>query len=362
MDGVRSTRPVGMAVVNAVDANEASTVPRRPSASVPIDGPYRLIHAAAANSQTGTLEQDESQSDQTYATAAGPRSRWSALAATAVLLPVLILPMRYYWNSQSEAPLVSSANSRGGSVSLAPTSTVAAPVTEPAVDPALDLMLQQFTAAKAVPHGIVIKDLKTGTMSASSPEHVFTSASLYKLFVAHGIYKQIDNGGLTLGTPVRGTGRNVGDCLRIMINVSDNACGRALGTILGWGKQDAVLRDLGFKHTSLADPLQTSAGDVALLLERLYKGSLLSPSSSDHFMTFLKEQRVNNRLPAGLPAGTAIAHKTGDLDGYVHDAGIVFGPKTDYLVVVASGRWQRPAEAPAGFGDLSARLYAHFNQ
>jgi beta-lactamase class A len=79
-------------------------------------------------------------------------------------------------------------------------------------------------------------------------------------------------------------------------------------------------------------------------------------------MDLLKDQRVNNRLPQGLPGGTVIAHKTGDLDGVVHDAGIVYGPKTNYLVVVTSGPWNAPGNAPAMFADLSRQLWNYFEQ
>ncbi len=147
-----------------------------------------------------------------------------------------------------------------------------------------------------------------------------------------------------------------------MINISDNQCGRALGTILGWGKQNAGLASAGYTATSLADPQRTSAADAARLLERLYSGTLASPSMSKRFMAELKDQRVRDRLPTGLPVDGIMAHKTGDLDGYVHDAGIVFGPKTDYLVVVMSGPHRAPETAKPAFGQLNARLWAHFQQ
>jgi beta-lactamase class A len=179
--------------------------------------------------------------------------------------------------------------------------------------------------------------------------------------VAQRIYQRIDLGQLSYGQPAGGgTGKNIQDCLRVMINVSDNGCGRALGGILGWGSQDQALAVEGYKETSLATPQKTSAEDIAVLLERLQGGTLVSPASSDQFMTLLKDQRVNNRLPVGLPAGTVIAHKTGDLDGVVHDAGIVYGPKTNYLVVVTSGSWNTPGVAPDMFADLSRQLWNYF--
>lgn len=227
----------------------------------------------------------------------------------------------------------------------------------------LQQLLDAFAAGQSDKFGIVVKDLKTGATATINPNRQLISASLYKMFVAQQIYRMADTGQISYGDPAGGgTGRNIEDCLRIMINVSDNGCGRALGKILGWGSQNEALKTAGYTNTNLASPQKTSAQDVATMLERLYKGTLNSPNSNQRYMDLLKGQRVNNRLPMGLPQGTLIAHKTGDLDGYVHDAGIVYGPKTEYLVVVTSGQWARPGEAPAKFADLSARLWGFFQK
>lgn len=246
--------------------------------------------------------------------------------------------------------------------SLAPTPAQAAPVVAPTPQKTgLQQILDSFVATNGDMFGIVVKDMKTGETAAINPDRQIMSASLYKLFVAQRIYQRIDLAELGYSNASgSGTGRNIDQCLTIMINVSDNGCGRALGAILGWGHQDQALELEGYKQTTLASPQQTSAGDVAKLFTRLYEGTLVSANSSEHFMHLLKDQRVNNRLPKGLPAGTVIAHKTGDLDGVVHDAGIVYGPKTNYLVVVTSGPWRTPGNAPGMFADLSRQLWNYF--
>jgi beta-lactamase class A len=232
-----------------------------------------------------------------------------------------------------------------------------------AEDRALVQTVSQFVASAGAPTFIVVKDLKTGAVSTNASDTPLTSASLYKLFVAHGIYSMIDNGKLKLTDRVPGTSSSVNECLTAMITVSDNTCGEALQAVLGVEQYDTALHQYGFSHTSFgASPNATSAGDVALLLERLYNGTLLGPSSSEQFLGLLKAQRVNNRLPQGLPAGTTIAHKTGDLGNFTHDAGIVYGPKTNYLVVLMSGPWNNVNAAPAKFAELSQKLYAQLNQ
>lgn len=259
-------------------------------------------------------------------------------------------------NTKTTNPAASTAPS------LAPTPAAAAPavVAQQNQEAALQQLLTAFAASHGNHYNIVVKDLKTGATAGVNPTTSMESASLYKLFVADRIYNLIDTGKLSYGGSAGGgSGRNVQGCLTVMINISDNTCGHALGDIVGWGNQNTALANLGFTGTNLAGTYpQTSPHDVALLLERVYNGTLNSPNSNTDFLNLLKDQRVNNRLPQGLPAGTIIAHKTGDLDGYMHDAGIVYGPKTDYIVAVMGA----PGANPADFATLSQQLWNYFAQ
>ncbi|HEY6736986.1 MAG TPA: serine hydrolase [Candidatus Saccharimonadia bacterium] len=228
---------------------------------------------------------------------------------------------------------------------------------------ALQHLLDQFAAQNAGMFSLYVKDLRTGQTASVAADRVMTSASLYKLFVAQRTLERVDLRQWQLGDAASdGTGRTIDGCLNLMVTVSDNDCGRALGGKLGWGAQNQALAVEGYHDSDLASPQKTSARDVATLFEKLYQGTLLSQRSTDQFMNLLKNQQVNNRLPQGLPAGTVIAHKTGDLDGYVHDAGIVYGPKTNYLVVMMSGSWSQPGNAAAQFSKLSAQLWNYFEQ
>ncbi len=217
--------------------------------------------------------------------------------------------------------------------------------------------LNQFVLTQNTPYGIVVINLKNGETSSINPDQQFTSASFYKLFVAQGILDRVDKGQLNL-TQKTSTGQSVDDCLRVMINISDNNCGQALGEIVGWQTHDAALHELGFTNTSLSgNDLHTTAEDAATFFKKLYAGQLLSQAGTGKLLGYLKEQKVNNRLPLGLPGGTTFAHKTGDLDGLMHDGGIVYGPKTDYVIVAMSGPWQHDTDSFAQFANLSSRVY-----
>jgi beta-lactamase class A len=291
-----------------------------------------------------------------------PSVRWGRPAIAFGLVATALVASTVTVRAIAAPPTVTAHAETAAPAAVAPTPAVKAPVVAPTPQKTgLQQILDDFVAANGSHFEVVVKDLKTGETATINPDQSMTSASLYKLFVAQRIYQRIDLGELDYGKAAGGgSGRTVDGCLTVMINISDNTCGRALGGILGWGAENQALKAEGYTGTSLTTPQQTSARDVSMLFERLYKGTLVSPNSSQKFMGLLKDQRVNNRLPQGLPGGTVIAHKTGDLDGVVHDAGIVYGPKTDYLVTVMSGPWSMPGNSPAMFADLSSKLWNYF--
>ncbi len=241
----------------------------------------------------------------------------------------------------------------------------ALPVRSVAVEQAgLQQLLNQFVGGQHDGQfAIVVQDLHTGATASIDPDRSMESASLYKLFVAEQIYHMIDAKTLSYSTATGGgSNATIGTCLNRMITLSDNTCGLVLGNLLDWGEQNPALNAQGFTETDLTTPQQTSARDVATLFERLYDNTLDSPDSNTAFLGLLKNQLINDRLPQGLPAGTVIAHKTGNLDNMVHDAGIVYGLRADYVVVVMSGPWAQPGNAPAQFASLSQQLWQYIEQ
>jgi beta-lactamase class A len=55
-------------------------------------------------------------------------------------------------------------------------------------------------------------------------------------------------------------------------------------------------------------------------------------------LELLASETLADRLPALLPEGTQVAHKTADCSNATHDAHIVYSPAADYLIVVLSDR------------------------
>ncbi|MDK2899345.1 MAG: beta-lactamase class [Patescibacteria group bacterium] len=222
--------------------------------------------------------------------------------------------------------------------------------------------------------GAVIIDLSNNATATINADQEFVTASIYKLFVAYGIYHKIDAGMLSLDKIINSNGayRTINQCLDLMITISDNSCGYSLGKLYGWAELDTLLAYNGYISTmtnnydaydNLTVDKHTTANDVALLLQRLYNGDLLSKSSTDNFIGLLKASKLNNWLPSGLPENTVIAHKVGTLYGYVHDAGIIYGTKKDIVVVLLTGQWNIPATEPLPvFITLANKVWGYMNE
>ena len=68
----------------------------------------------------------------------------------------------------------------------------------------------------------------------------------------------------------------------------------------------------------------SSPDDMSRLLEMIYRGEILSPSSTEAVMDILKRQQSSARIPLHLPTGTVVAHKTGTYHGVCATLGSCF--------------------------------------
>ena len=82
---------------------------------------------------------------------------------------------------------------------------------------------------------------------------------------------------------------------------------------------------------------ETTARALAILFEKLATQNAVSPAADREMIEVLKRQKFNDAIPAGVPAGTAVAHKTGSITRIQHDGGIVYGPRPYVLVVLVRG-------------------------
>src|SRR5581483_11130611 len=127
----------------------------------------------------------------------------------------------------------------------------------------------------------------------------------------------------------------------------DNVAASMLEDRLGRANVNAAFESLGLHKTRIhtfaaGDPLPASAGarttasDMLKLYEDLATGTLVDADSNREMLNLLLGNQITDRIPALLPDGTPVAHKNGELDGVLNDAGIVYGPRSTYAIVILS--------------------------
>ena len=127
------------------------------------------------------------------------------------------------------------------------------------------------------------------------------------------------------------------------------------------GAKDLLIRRGPEDNKAFALGMNNSATARSLMqvLVRLAKRSVVSPEASDEMIAILLQQHFNEGIPAQLPAGVKVAHKTGWNDKLYHDAAIVYPPQhTPYVVVIMTSGLPEMTEAPTLVAALSAAIYA----
>ncbi|MCD8104669.1 MAG: class A beta-lactamase-related serine hydrolase [Lachnospiraceae bacterium] len=111
----------------------------------------------------------------------------------------------------------------------------------------------------------------------------------------------------------------------------------------------------GINHTTTKD-----CGD---LLEAIYYRTCVSEEASEEMLSYLLQQETTTKIPAGIPDGISVANKTGETDEESHDAAIVFGEKTDYILCVMSTGVDVMGAGNAGniIKSISALVYEFLN-
>ena len=211
--------------------------------------------------------------------------------------------------------------------------------------------------------------------SRNADEQIIT-ASLYKLGVLAEAERRVDKGELHYGDIISilpeditedgsfenaGTEMTLNDALEAMITISDNGTALALWHLLGGENIDVTLTKLGMPdfHVAYDDSEDNVATPRAIgtFFTLLAKRQLVSPAASDRMLARLGRQEINDRLPAALPDDVVVAHKTGNLPGLMHDAGIIYTPYGPRVVVAMT--WDSDDEdAKAFIANIGALVYS----
>jgi beta-lactamase class A len=90
----------------------------------------------------------------------------------------------------------------------------------------------------------------------------------------------------------------------------------------------------------------TTARSLLVMLTKIAQGEAVSPVASRAMADMLSRQRFRDGIPAQLPEGTRVAHKTGNITNIHHYAAIVYGPRPFVLVVLVRGIEDQKVSGP----------------
>jgi len=115
------------------------------------------------------------------------------------------------------------------------------------------------------------------------------------------------------------------------------------------GVEDNKAYEKGLNNT-------TTARGLEQLLDAIARGEAVDKDGSRQMIEILERQKFNEGIPAGLPPGTRVAHKTGEITKIHHDAAIVFAPRPFVLVILVRGIADIKVSA-ALMADITRQLY-----
>lgn len=183
---------------------------------------------------------------------------------------------------------------------------------------------------------LYLKRLDTDQVIGINENEKMVAASLIKLFVAGGFFKQAEDDILDAD--------NYGSHPDTMISISDNGAANALINAVGMDSINEFAEANGFTSTEINRRMlenngtenYTSARDCGVMLEQVLEGSYVNKEASDRILNALKEQERTWKIPAGIPSEVETGNKTGEL-GYVdNDAAIVWAPNCTYILCIMS--------------------------
>jgi beta-lactamase class A len=253
--------------------------------------------------------------------------------------------------------------------------TSGSPAAAPTPDPELQKRLAEIAKSANGKVGVCAAAIETGQMVSLNESDHFAMQSVVKVPISMAVLKKVEEGKLKLDekigvtkddmvpanmhSPLRDANPNgfemtVRELIRQAISESDGTASDVLQRIAGGGKGvQAYIDSIGLKgiHIELTHKefsgkfdLQyvnwaTPAGAVDLL-KKLYGGQGISKENRELLLKFMTESNnPPNRMLAGLPKGTAVAHKTGSggtqngITSATNDIGIITMPNGDHIAL-----------------------------
>lgn len=269
--------------------------------------------------------------------------------------------------------------------------------------------IQDTLAKHAGVFAVAFKDLDTGEEMLINEREVFHAASTMKVPVMIQLYKQALEGGPVMSerVVVRNTFKSIADgseysldsaddsdkelykmigqtrelqeLVYSMITRSSNLATNMLIEMADPEKVTQTMRGLGARDIQVLRGVEdnkayqkglnntTTAYDLMLIFEKIAEAKAFSnltyevnADASNTMTIILLKQEFNDIIPARLPKDVQVAHKTGEISGVRHDAGIVFLPDgRKYVLVLLSKQLKDEQAGVKALAGVSEMVYEY---
>ena len=240
--------------------------------------------------------------------------------------------------------------------------------------------------------GIGFKDMNTGEEVYYNGDKVFPLASVYKIFVLCELFRMQKEGNFSfadrhtlleseksIGSGIleligEGAVFSMMDLIMLMMSISDNTATKLLQQYTSDETVTAnIIEPLGMKDTlyrsgaglcnyynvtveeyrkvtssggrfharngsyfRCVEPKnrQSSPRDMLKLLSLLQAGKFIDEETDRKILDIMLKCQTNSRIPAKLPHGVTVAHKTGTIDHLTNDCGIVYTDCGSYVLTL----------------------------
>jgi beta-lactamase class A len=264
---------------------------------------------------------------------------------------------------------------------------------------------QRIAATPGAFASVYYKSLSSGELVTIASDSSFHAASTMKVPVMIEFFRQSEHGGVATSQPVLLVNQfasivdgspfsvaaiddsdssmylRVGErvpareLVERMIIRSSNLATNAVIALIGAAHADSTAHALGARNMRVLRGVEdgkafqkglnntTTARDLGMLLEAIEKHTAASKAACDTMLAILSRQQFNDEIPAGLPPGTRVAHKTGSITAVLHDAALVYpAGRGPYVLVVLTRNVPDERIARALIADLSRIVYEHITQ
>ena len=244
-------------------------------------------------------------------------------------------------------------------------------------------------------------DLRSGTTLFRNEHEVFHDASTMKVPVMLGIFEAVTRGELRLDQRVLvkndfvsiydgshyalearedsdprlydlvGTEVALEELVQRMIDRSSNLATNLVIELIGAPRVMTLMKEIGAGKIQVLRGVEddkayeagmnntTTAYDLMLIFRALGESRVISPDASAKMIEILAAQEHNDGIPAGLPPGTRVAHKTGTITRIAHDSGLVIRPDgSSYVLVVLTRGFPKSSEAEKVIAAISRAAWS----